>query len=196
MQTTSIDRVNEDLATIQLATGLGSRLTPQSMWAPLGFAAGGAVQLMYLVLLQRQSMSGWVLLMPCIIGGLLAVFAAHRAVRPEAMKSRERREVWIVGGLLFAGIFGFIKWAEALGMSNSQAGAISFFFIGFTVLYGAVRLRGERFLVAPSLCFMALGLLIPHAEANGLLWSGFFLVFGLSSALAVRLQLRAVHAAD
>ena len=197
MSQSDFERVRADLATIQQATGLEPCLSKESFYASLAFAAGGAILLAsWLWLRPEGPWPPWALLAPCIppvvIQGIL-VNRAQRTGGSQASLKRRSRDIRATGVLIMAATFAFYWWTKSLGISLLVYYGILFFFLGFAILLGVARDRHGMHFIGPALSFMGLGLLTPYLQFTGLLWGGFYLVFGLSGALGVHLQLRRTY---
>lgn len=147
----------------------------------------------WLALGPEPSWPTWALLAPCVppVAVLLVRGALGQLGGDEGGESDRG---WPTMLLILVATMGFFFWSRTVDMPLRVYYATVFYFIGFTVLMGVVQKRCGWFMVGPALSMAALGLLLPHLGFTGLLWGGFYLVFGLTAAVGMYLQMRSERA--
>lgn len=199
MEQSDLQRLKDDMAAIEQATGLGPPVGREDVWASLGIAGGGLLAVAW-ALLPHGLPNQWGMI-PVIL--LVAGYLIRMRVRYRRNTGRSpirRREytagligMVVVGGLALV----YRLWATKLGISLSIAGSAALFLLGMSLVIAVLRDRSRLPDLGLAVPLMVCGLAIPFCSVSLWIPVGTALaVGGLASAALTARQLREAFATD
>jgi hypothetical protein len=198
-----LDRIENDLATIQRAAGLELPFGREDVWLNLLLGAGGIVALFW-ALAPHGLPHHWGLV-PLLILTLVYGTRLRNKYRRSTGRSPIRRREYTIGFVLAIVFGGFALvyrvWGARLGIPLAYVQGSVIFFMGMAFLVPAIMDHRSRiYLVALSVPMILCGLAIPaFAVSAVVLFGGALAIAGPSMAAVQVWQLnrsRPGHAAD
>ena len=176
MSQADLNRVREDLATIQHAASLDLPFGREDVRTSLWSAVCGLFITLWAVFAPWEYR--WIVLVPLVAAVVLTILAAAEARRlmtRQPVRWREHRLSARAGLVAAPMAIGYLYWERWSGMPREMTGAASVFFFGLGALVFSVLDR-RRLYYAGGAIMMAFGAAIPHCSpqqviiAGGLCW--------------------------
>ncbi len=188
MSQANLNRVREDLATIQHAARLELPFGKEDVRTSLWSAVCGLFITLWAVFGPWEYR--WVVLLPLVAAVVMTIRATAEARRLQTRQPVRWREHRLSGkaALVAAPVaIGYLYWERWIGMPREFTGAASVFFCGLGTLVFSVLDR-RRLYYAGGAILMAFGAAIPHCSpqqviiAGGLCWTvGGLVVAGIQT---------------
>ncbi len=202
MSTSEVQRVKDDLATLQRAAGLESLVGREDVWANLAIAAAGVVAVVWALLPHGMPQQwGMVPLVLVVLSYLTWQRARHRQSTGRSAIERKKYSAELAGvAVVIVLALVYRLWANELGISREVAGGAAFFILGAAIVVFCLRERQRWPELGTAVPIMACGLAIPMLSVSTwVLLGGTFAVGGAVTAGLTAYQIRMDandHAAD
>ncbi len=202
MEGSEVQRVKEDLATLQRAAGLESLVGREDVWANLAVAAAGVVAVVWALLPHGMPQQwGIVPLVLVVLSYLIWQRARHRQSTGRSAIERKKYSAELAGVILITALaLVYRLWANELGISRAVAGGAAFFILGAAIVVFGLRERERWPELGMAIPIMLCGLAIPLLSVSTwVLLGSTFAVGGAVTAGLTAYQIRLdanAHAAD
>jgi hypothetical protein len=187
-----LERIQNDLATIQQAAGLELPFGREEVWLNLVLGAGGIVALSW-ALVPHGFPDQWGLI-PLLMVVLVYVARLRVKYRQGTGRSPLRRREYTIGFVLALVLSGLLLayriWGARLGIPLPHVQGSAVFFLGLAFLVPAILDRNRIYLIALSVPVMLCGLAIPVSSVSAIvLFAGALVIAGPAMALVQVWQL-------
>ncbi len=202
MSTSEVQRVKEDLATLQQAAGLEPLVAREDVWANLVIAAAGVVAVVWALLPHGMPQQwGMVPLVLVVLSYLIWQRARHRQSAGRSAIERKKYSSELAGVILITALaLVYRLWATELGISRAIAGGAAFFILGAAIVVFGLRESRRWPELGMAIPIMLCGLAIPLLSVSTwVLLGSTFAVGGAVTAGLTTYQIRMdanAHAAD
>ena len=202
MSTSEVQRVKEDLATLQQAAGLEPLVGREDIRANLAIAVAGVVAVVWALLPHGMPQQwGMVPLVLVVLSYLIWQRARHRQGTGRSAIERKKYSAELVGVILITALaLVYRLWATELGISRAIAGGAAFFILGAAIVVFGLRESRRWPELGMAIPIMLCGLAIPLLSVSTwVLLGGTFAVGGAVTAGLTTYQIRMdanAHAAD
>lgn len=202
MSTSEIQRVKDDLATLQRAAGLEPLVGREEVRANLAIAVAGVGAVVWALLPhgmpQQWGMVPLVLVVPSY---LIWQRARHRQSTGRSAIERKKYSAELAGVVVITLLAVVYRlWADELGISRAVAGGAAFFMLGAAIIVFGLRERQRWPELGMAVPIMLCGLAIPLLSiSTWVLLGSTFAVGGAVTAGLTAYQIRMdpnAHAAD
>ena len=193
MENSEVQRVKEDLATLQRAAGLESLVGREDVWANLAVAAAGVVAVVWALLPHSMPQQwGIVPLILVVLSYLTWQRARHRQSTGRSAVTRKKYSAELAGVVVITLLaLVYRLWATELGISREVAGGAALFLLGAAIVVFGLRERQRWLELGIAVPIMACGMAIPLLSVSTwVLIGGTFAVGGAVTAGLTAYQIR------
>lgn len=192
-----LDRVKADLETMRAAIGAELPFGRREVWVHVATSVAGILMMgLWVAMGPQEPWPLTVLSLPVLplVATWALTMARYRRERHEnaARVHGYALQTWLVAGLVLL-MAGSSQWAGALAVPDEVAAGVSYGLVGVVLMTVAAIDRRGAVAIGAAIGFVGLGALFPWAwpRHSGVLFGGFYLVVGLSTAGIMAHGLRA-----
>lgn len=195
----SLQRLRNDLATVEQAAGVGLRFSRHDMYGALAMSVCGLAGAIVAAVVSpenyRLAAPCFFLMIPIVLWTAKAN-RGKRATQPHLWREA-KLGLWVAGIVAPAAML-YIYWERSIGMPREMTGAAAVFFCGLATLLLGLFDRTRRPCIAAGLPLMAFGLAIPFCTPREVVIVGGICVMaaGLGQAAVMSYQLKAAEHAE